>query len=160
MLGASRLSMLPAARCPPKIFLEKLTASRGAGMLRCMSSFATHGLIDDEYELPTEQRLALSVQQPTSVLALTPGQVKNISTARLRYAMLQLAEGSHDLIQQCLRDVAARNPKEAVELYIELLQFSIPKIKAVAVQIDHTSGGKPVKEYSLEELQRIAAGGE
>lgn len=123
-------------------------------------TFAAHGLVDEEYTLPTEQRLALSVAQPQHPVAMSPKQVTAVSKARISYGLMQLAQGMHEEVATWLRDIAKTSPKDAVLLYLELVQFSIPKIKAVAVQVDDRRSGENLKDYSVEELQRIANGGE
>jgi hypothetical protein len=92
----------------------------------------------------------------------SPRQANAVTKARLNNALAELAEGNVANVQMWLEQVAARAPKEAIELYMSLLEFSQPRLKAA--QIVGTanltpSDGKTLAGMSIEELNVIAEQG-
>jgi hypothetical protein len=125
------------------------------GMLRAMSQFAHHALVDDEFRMPTEERINYTLANPTAQHAMSIPAVNKITLARIRAL---LANASADLYPEVLawiRATAADSPSKAVELYIELLQFSVPKQKAIAVAVDDRSENP--RRLSLAELHSIVS---
>src|SRR5688572_11671894 len=118
-------------------------------------SLGALALVDEEFVLTTEERLQFSLERPNDSRALTTGQVNKVTKARIQYALSELAHNNAPNVQRWLEEVARESPKIAIELYLELLQFTIPKIKAVAVDMRHTSGDSNPKELSLAELQQM-----
>ena len=105
--------------------------------------------------MPTEERLALTMVKPDAPAAMSTAAANKITSARIRYA---LANMSHELYPEVLgwiREVAKQSPSRATELYLELVQFSIPKLKAVAIAV--TDENPNPKRMSLAELQSIVS---
>jgi hypothetical protein len=120
------------------------------------NEFARHAQpLSDGTGLTTEQRLQLSLITPDAPGALTQRQAGQITANRIRSAMAELAHVNIDNVHEWLRQVAAQSPAKAVELFIELAQFSLPKLKAVAVDVRSSDGS--VKSLSVSELEKIVS---
>lgn len=130
--------------------------------------FGQHTLIQaDGTALTTEERLDLALRDPAAPAALTPHQVKGITQNRIRSAMAELAHGSIDDVKKWmtqtaegLRDsdgkmVSMPNPKAAVELFLQLAEFSLPKLKAVAIDVRSPDGS--MKTLSVADLEKIVS---
>lgn len=106
--------------------------------------------------LTEEQRLQL-VGIPAG---FTPRQAKALVTARIEYGLSKLAEGMIADVQKWLRQVGERNPAEGVRLFMDLLEFRIPKIKAAQLNLNASADLSPsagnLTTLSLEDLQAIA----
>ncbi len=105
-----------------------------------------------------EQRLA-GVGKPGG---LSPQQGKAIARARLQYAMSELADMNVVNVHNWLQEVARVNPAEAIRLFMELADYTTPRLKAAQVNanlnVDATpGGGKNLKEMTLDELQSIVS---
>ncbi len=93
-----------------------------------------------------------ALARPAPNLRLVLKEAEKASTPKIRAMLNELIAGNVDNANYWLQQVAHGSPKAALELYIELLQFSLPKLKAVAVQIDDKSENP--RRLSFEELQR------
>lgn len=111
----------------------------------------------DEFSMTLEERIQHSLVAPKSAGAMSLRVVDKVSKSRIAYALAELAQNNTANVQQWLEQVAAVNPKVAIELYLSLLEFSIPKLKAIAVA---NFGDRSLKDMSLSELQEIAKGSE
>lgn len=123
--------------------------------------------MSNEFDMPTkeivtrmspEARLR-AVGQP---VGLTPRQANAVTQARLQLALSELAEGLADEVKAWIREVSSRSPAEAVRLYLELLEFRMPRMKAATVVANWTpseEGRRRLSEISFEELERIVAEG-
>lgn len=93
----------------------------------------------------------------------SPRQATAISRARLTFALAELAEGHVDEVSKWLQQVAEKNPAEAIRLYMELMEFSTPRMKAAQVNLnanaDVTANGKSMSTMTIEELNSIVAEG-
>jgi len=118
-------------------------------------SFAQHTLLTSDGGLTTEERLELALRDPTAPGALTQAQAKNVTQNRIRSAMAELAHGNIENVHKWLGRVAEESPAKAVELFIELAQFNLPRLKAVAVDVRSTDGS--VKTLSVNELEKIVS---
>lgn len=116
-----------------------------------MNEFARHALANGCDLLTTDQRLALAPDDPR---ALTPRVVKAVTQNRMRQSLAELAHGEMDNVRHWLHEVAKDSPAKAVELFIELAQFSLPKLKETAVTMTTDNGQRT---YSIEELQSIVS---
>lgn len=122
-----------------------------------MAGFGALALVDDEFQLTSEERLKHSLDSPGARGALTTNQVNKVTKARIQYALAELAHNNTENVQKWLEEVAKDSPKNAIELYLELLQFTTPKIKAVAVDMRHTTEVNP-QGMSLQQLQDMISG--
>jgi len=118
--------------------------------------FGANALVgaEDEFQMASEQRIQRSLTHPGESRTLPVGKVNNIILARIRYALADMSFTLQDEVLGWIRQVAETSPKEAVELYLELVQFSVPKMKAVAVSVQ-TTDDKPARELTLAELQAM-----
>jgi hypothetical protein len=120
-----------------------------------MNDYATHALIGDEFQMPSEERLQLSLTEPANPAALTQPAVRGVVLNRLRYSLAELMSTERGNIIAALEEVRKMNPARYVELYIELLQFSMPKLKAVAMEV--TDNSPNTKQMTIADLQRIVS---
>ena len=103
---------------------------------------------------------------PAHIPPLSVGKIDNVSRARIRRAFAELAQGNIEQVEAWLHQVAAGvfdsegkmlrapNPAQAIELFTELAKFTIPQVKAVAVDITDKGG---TRRYSMAELQSIVS---
>lgn len=108
--------------------------------------------------LSTQDRIQLGLIDPTDSRALSQRQIKEVTSNRLRAAMSEVIAENVPKINQWLERVAEDSPKAAIELVIELAQFSLPKLKAVAVDV--RSGDGSVKTLSVADLEAALASGD
>lgn len=117
-----------------------------------MPAFGQHALAQDEFQLTTEERVQLGLQNPDDPRGLSQGRIKNVTGNRIRYAMAELAALNVENVHNWLGQLAKDSPKAAIDAFIELAKFSAPQLKAVA--IDVRSGDGSVKHLSTAELER------
>lgn len=117
------------------------------------NEFGRHALVRGSDVLTTQDRIELGLADPTDSRALTQGQIKAVTLNRLRAAMSEVLQDNIAKINGLLNKVAEDSPKAAIELIIELAQFSMPKLKAVAVDV--RSGDGSIKQYGLTELNSM-----
>lgn len=133
-----------------------------------MTDYARHALIrDDGTGLTTDQRLELALREPNAPEAMKQGQVRVVTQNRIRSAMAELAHGNienvHGWLQQVATGVPATesspgtrpDPKSAVELFMQLAEYSLPKLKAVAIDVRSSDGS--VKQLSVSDLEKIVS---
>src|SRR6266404_7858370 len=108
-------------------------------------TFGKHAQInEDGTGLTTEQRMQLALLEPGHADALPQGVVRGVTQNRIRSAMAELAHGKIDKVAAWLEQVATGiadskgqmltrpDPAKAVELFMQLAEYSLPKLKAVA----------------------------
>lgn len=121
-----------------------------------------YAIADDKagVHIGTEQRLTLATSPATAAhpLALTQGQARKVTQNRMRQAMAELTNGKIDRINQWLEEVASKDPARAIELFMELASFSLPKLKSVEVSV--AAPGQDVKQYTVAQLEALVAGDE
>lgn len=117
-----------------------------------------------EFDLPaSEIKKRLSPEQQLvrvgTPTGMTPRQANAVTQARLQHALSSLAEMNVDNVHKWLEEVASRSPAEAIRLYMELLEFRLPKMKAATViaTLSANGDGKPMTEMTMEELEAIVA---
>ncbi len=94
-------------------------------------------------------------RQANLKLVLKPEE--KATTPKIRAMVNELLAGNIEAADFALKSLLAVNPKTGLELYIELAQFSLPKLKAVAVAIDDNSTGNP-RNLGFAELQKLLQG--
>lgn len=115
--------------------------------------FARNALVVDDIQLTTEERIRLGLDKPAHPRALSQGRIAKVTTNRIRYGLAQLIDMNIEKADGWLDEVAKDSPAKAVELLIELAQFSLPKLKAISVDVRDSGGG--VKNYSVAELEKL-----
>lgn len=109
------------------------------------------GDINEFGSLPREEHVRQSLEKPQAPGALKIGSINNITKARIRYAMSQLIALEIPQIQQALRDLQAESPRAYLETVMELMTFSLPKLKSV--EIDVSANSESAKNMSIADLQ-------
>ena len=101
--------------------------------------------------LTKAERMALALIGDESPKALTIRRTGNLNKQRIRYAMAELADMNIDNVHRWLAEVAVQSPAKAIELFMELAQFSLPKLKAMAIDVRSSDGS--VRTLSMAELE-------
>lgn len=120
--------------------------------------FGGRALVQGGEVLSTQDRINLGLMDPTDTRALTQRQIKEVTANRLRAAMSEVIGENINQLNGWLLKVAEDSPKAAIELVIELAQFSLPKLKAVAVDV--RSGDGSVKTLSVSDLEAALQSGD
>jgi hypothetical protein len=85
--------------------------------------------------------------------------VPNRITADVRQLFNELTAKNMDNIHAWLGETAAQSPAKAIELWLALAEFCVPKLKALA--IDVRSSDSNVRHLTYAELEaRVINGGE
>lgn len=104
--------------------------------------------------LSTEERLV----RAGLAAGLTPRQANAITQARIQHSLSDLAERNVDNVDRWLQEVASKSPSEAIRLFMELLEFRMPRMKAATVvaslSADLKGDGRDLKTLTIEELQQ------
>lgn len=108
-------------------------------------------------QLSTEDRIRLGLAEPGNPKAFGVRKIDGITAGRLRYAMSELIAMNIDNIDTWIKQVAAQSPKAAIELMLQLAEFSLPRLKAIAIQVDDRSANP--RAMSVADLQRVIDGG-
>lgn len=113
---------------------------------------------DAGISISTQQRLDLALNPQTAAhpLALTQGQAKKVTQNRIRSAMAELSHGKIDKVNQWLDEVGEKDPARAIELFMALAEFSLPKLKAVSIDLKSSDGN--VKNYTVAQLEAMVNG--
>lgn len=87
--------------------------------------------------------------------ALTSEQLRRTAVTRMRWSLTQLIEDNADSVQGWIEDVVwTDGPKAALEIYIKLLEFAVPKLSRAEVSVE--DGGKTrTAQLTMEQLQEI-----
>lgn len=118
---------------------------------------SNHTYSDGVVHMPSEERIVRSLDGtlPAEIPTLTVGQIDRVTRSRMRHSMAELAQGNVEHVNAWLHKVAETQPAKAVELFIELIQFSLPKVKAIAVDVRSKDGS--VSRLSMAELSTIVS---
>ncbi len=115
---------------------------------------------------PTEIAKRLTTDEKVRRVGLpagfTPRQANAVTMARLQAALSDLADGKVEKVRVWLDQVGERSPAEAIRLFMELLEFRMPRLKAAQVVANltpSTDGARRLSEMSIEELQHVVAEG-
>lgn len=103
----------------------------------------------------SEHKMLTEITTPSLTGGRPSRKITNINQDRIRYAISHLAALNVPNVQRWLEAVAIDSPKSAVELYIQLLGYSIPQLKAQEVKLA-VEDNRDLKTMSLSELQQIA----
>lgn len=126
-----------------------------------ISQVGEYSIVDEKrgVSISTDKRLALATDPATAnhPLAMTQHQAKKITQNRIRSAMAELAHGKIDQVNAWLERVGETDPARAIELFMELAQFSLPKLKSVAIDVTASDGS--VKNMSIAQLEALIGGG-
>jgi predicted transcriptional regulator len=87
---------------------------------------------------------------------ITPREAAAITRAKLAIAINDLIQGNVTKVSAWLDQVAERNPSEALQRMMELVEFVQPRLKAAQVIANLTpssDGQEKLRNMSMEELQ-------
>ena len=86
---------------------------------------------------------------------LTPEQARKRAVSRMRSHLLELIEDKYEDAKDWLDMVATVDgPKEALELYIKLLEYAVPKLSRAEVTVEE-NGKTRRADFTIEELQQM-----
>lgn len=104
-----------------------------------------------------ELREARINSMPTS---LSESALRRVSTGRVRFALSQLAQNNVTQVQGWLDQIAlVDGPKAALELYLKMIEYSVPKLSRTEVKVEDTAGNTAVAQLTFEELQQMIRDG-
>ncbi len=102
---------------------------------------------------PEELRDARKNSMPTS---LSESALQRVSTGRVRFALSQLAQNNVTQVQHWLDAIAlVDGPKAALELYLKMIEYSVPKLSRTEVKVEDSDGNTAVAQLSIEDLQEM-----
>jgi hypothetical protein len=78
-------------------------------------------------------------------------QQQKADQARVRKALMVLAKGNVHRVQAWLDAVANDDPGRAIDLWLKMLKFTVPELRAVAVEVTDDRG-EPAK-MSIQDLE-------
>jgi hypothetical protein len=122
-----------------------------------MQEFAATAVIADDFQMSPEERLKFSLEQPGAKNTMSVRATTVVTKARISYALAELAQLNVVNAHNWLQRVAEVNPRQAFELYLQLLEFSTPKLKAVEHSVQDP-GEKNMKDVPLADLMRLIQG--
>lgn len=96
---------------------------------------------------------ASSTAPITPNLKLVIPEGEKATTPKFRQMVNELLAGNIQEADVALKTLLRANPKLGLELYVELAQFSLPKLKAVAVQVNDSSDNP--RGMSFADLQKV-----
>lgn len=79
---------------------------------------------------------------------------RRLDQARVRKALMLLAKGNVHRAQAWLDRVAMDDPGKAIDLWLKMLKFTVPELKAVAVDM-HVTDDSPPTKLSIAELEEF-----
>jgi hypothetical protein len=91
-------------------------------------------------------RIVVMPPDPTTEKAM-----KALTQQKIRQAFANLAHNNLDAVQSWLHSVAQDSPARAVELFLQLAEFSLPRLKATEVTVTQNNSSKT---YTIDELKR------
>lgn len=96
---------------------------------------------------------------PNLRLLVNPEAGGKVTGPKLRMVVNELLAGNVEQVDKALKALLATNPRVGVELYLELAQLSLPKLRAVAMQVDdRTSGDANPRTLTFQQLQAALLG--
>jgi hypothetical protein len=110
--------------------------------------------LDGEYLPGVPGAIPGAQRAPNLKLLLKPDE--KATAPKIRHLVNELLALNVERADYALQQLFAANPKVALELYIELAQFSLPKLKAVAVQVDDKTDNP--RSLSFAQLQQVLSG--
>lgn len=111
----------------------------------------------DPASTPVPGSVAATAANPKLSLLINPDE--KVTGPKLRLVVNELLAGNLAQVDQALKFLLVNQPRVGVELYLELAQLSLPKLRAVAMQVDdRTSGDVNPKLLSFQQLQAALLG--
>lgn len=104
---------------------------------------------DDTKAIYTAHELQSIVEAPLDNRAQ-----QRVDQARVRKALTVLAKGNVHRVQAWLDRVADDDPGRAIDLWLKMLKFTVPELRAIAVDMNVTDQTAPSK-LSIAELEEF-----
>lgn len=101
-----------------------------------------------------DERLRFSLSNPGAPGALTPRVAQAQLKAKILDNLARMAVELHDEAKSWLQDLAKTNPRQAFALYLELLEYTTPRQKAVEMN-HNVNDSRPVQSRSIAELEAL-----
>ena len=109
---------------------------------------------------PLTQIELADARKSTLPISLTETQLQRVSTGRVRFALSQLAQQNVTQVQGWLDAVCLIDgPKAAMELYLKLIEYSVPKLSRTEIKVEDTDGNTAVAQLTIDELQQMIRDG-
>ena len=94
---------------------------------------------------------------PTS---LSETALQRVSTGRVRFALSQLAQSNVTRVQEWIDAIElVDGPRIAFELYLKMIEYSVPKLSRTEVKVEDSTGNTAVAQLSFEDLQEMIRDG-
>jgi hypothetical protein len=77
-----------------------------------------------------------------------PRGAENKETKALREAIAKITEGSVVDLNECFGEIRQTNPAKFIELYLRLLEYSMPKLRSVDATLD--LGDSTISKVTIE----------
>jgi hypothetical protein len=116
---------------------------------------------DDEFQPPTTFGDSTSAEysakdiQAVIQAPLDSKMQQKADAARVRKALMYLAKGNVHRAQAWLDRVAQDDPGRAIDLWLKMLKFTVPELRAVEVDMTMTNTDKDARKMTLGELQDL-----
>ena len=88
---------------------------------------------------------------------LSEDALRRLSVGRVRWALTELAKNNVDTVQGMLDAVAVIDgPKVYIELFIKLLEFSVPKLSRAEIKVEDPDGkNSAVAQLTMDDLVKL-----
>ncbi len=88
---------------------------------------------------------------------LSEDALRRLSVGRVRWALTELAKNNADTVQEMLDAVAVVDgPKAYIELFIKLLEFSVPKLSRAEIKVEDPDGkDSAVAQLTMDDLVKL-----
>ena len=113
---------------------------------------------------PSTQEM-VGLAQAAKTLVLSKREVNAIARTRVEWAFSQLTLAKMDKVSQWLDDLAKTNPREALDAYMQLTEFVMPRLKAINKERRGRDADGPSEDdsrgwggMSVAELEAIGRG--
>lgn len=116
-----------------------------------MSDLCGSGPLTEFGPVAKEELIAKSLANPGARGALSPTQINNVTKARIRQTVSNLIAEEMPQVKKALAEMAADNPKAYLETLMALMEFSLPKLKAM--EIDVSDNRESTRQMTVQELQ-------
>jgi hypothetical protein len=115
------------------------------------TEFAPAPLVRKNFTLSPEERLRHSLTSPGAPGTIGLQSATKIARARIAYNLSELSAEMLEEAKTALKRVFEVSPKAGFELYLQLLEYSTPKLKSMEMNVE-TNVTRSVKDMSLAEL--------
>lgn len=109
---------------------------------------------------PLTKKQIVEARKNSMPTSLSESALQRVSTGRVRFALSQLAQNNVTRVQEWLDAIAlVDGPKAAMELYLKMIEYSVPKLSRTEVKVEDSDGNTAVAQLTIEELQQMIRDG-